>query len=123
VVSAGSLLLSLSRKQKSTPNVPLAGTAALNPCPASFANPGCIAVFSSAAVPGPIAGAGLPFSLNPPITYILPPASTPYSSSSGSGNGAALSQRNIIGFCACTSVPPIRDHPTMRSRRSLPQLL
>jgi hypothetical protein len=40
--------------------VPLAGTAALNPCPASFANPGCIAVFSSAAVPGPIVGAGLP---------------------------------------------------------------
>jgi hypothetical protein len=41
--------------------VPLAGTAALNPCPASFANPGCIAVFSpAAAVPGPIAGAGLP---------------------------------------------------------------
>ena len=33
----------------------------LNPCPASFANPGCIAVFNSAAaVPGPIAGAGLP---------------------------------------------------------------
>jgi len=41
--------------------VALAGTAALNPCPASFANPGCIAVFNSpAAVPGPIAGAGLP---------------------------------------------------------------
>jgi hypothetical protein len=41
--------------------VPLAGTVALNPCPASFANPGCIAVFSpAAAVPGPIAGAGLP---------------------------------------------------------------
>jgi hypothetical protein len=40
--------------------VPLAGTAALNPCPASFANPGCIAVFGPAAVPGPIAGAGLP---------------------------------------------------------------
>ena len=41
--------------------VALAGTDALNPCPASFANPGCIAVFdSAAAVPGPIAGAGLP---------------------------------------------------------------
>jgi DNA-binding beta-propeller fold protein YncE len=40
--------------------VPLAGTLALNPCPASFANPGCIAVFGPAAVPGPIAGAGLP---------------------------------------------------------------
>jgi hypothetical protein len=41
--------------------VPLAGTSALNPCPASFANPGCIAVFGPAsAVPGPIAGAGLP---------------------------------------------------------------
>jgi hypothetical protein len=39
--------------------VALAGTPALNPCPASFANPGCIAVFSTA-VPGPIAGAGLP---------------------------------------------------------------
>ena len=37
-----------------------AGTAALNPCPASFANPGCIAVFAPTAVPGPIAGAGLP---------------------------------------------------------------
>jgi hypothetical protein len=38
--------------------VPLAGTSALNPCPASL---GCIAVFSSAAaVPGPIVGAGLP---------------------------------------------------------------
>jgi hypothetical protein len=34
--------------------VPLAGTSALNPCPASFANPGCIAVFApAAAVPGP----------------------------------------------------------------------
>jgi hypothetical protein len=40
--------------------VPLAGTSTLNPCPASFANPGCIAVFASAPVPGPIAGAGLP---------------------------------------------------------------
>jgi hypothetical protein len=41
--------------------VALAGTTALDPCPASFANPGCIAVFSQvAAVPGPIAGAGLP---------------------------------------------------------------
>jgi hypothetical protein len=41
--------------------VALAGTGALNPCPASFANPGCIAVFNSAAaVPAPIAGAGLP---------------------------------------------------------------
>jgi hypothetical protein len=40
--------------------VALAGTSALNPCPASFANPGCIAVFAAAAVPGPIAGAGLP---------------------------------------------------------------
>jgi len=47
--------------------VALAGTATVgmingvNPCPASFANPGCIAVFNSAAaVPGPIAGAGLP---------------------------------------------------------------
>jgi hypothetical protein len=43
--------------------VPLAGTAALNPCPASFANPGCIAVFSpitATAVPAPIVGAGLP---------------------------------------------------------------
>jgi hypothetical protein len=41
--------------------VALAGTAGpngVNPCPASFANPGCIAVF--APVPGPIAGAGLP---------------------------------------------------------------
>src|SRR5262249_13105071 len=37
--------------------VPLAGTLALNPCPASL---GCIAVFGPAAVPGPIAGAGLP---------------------------------------------------------------
>jgi hypothetical protein len=40
--------------------VPLAGTSALNPCPASFANPGCIAVFGPTEVPGPIAGAGLP---------------------------------------------------------------
>jgi hypothetical protein len=42
--------------------VPLAGTAALNPCPASFANAGCIAVFSptAAAVPAPVVGAGLP---------------------------------------------------------------
>jgi hypothetical protein len=40
--------------------VPLAGTLALNPCPVSFANPGCIAVFGTAAVPGPIVGAGLP---------------------------------------------------------------
>jgi hypothetical protein len=42
--------------------VPLAGTAALDPCPVSFANPGCIAVFSPAAtaVPGPVVGAGLP---------------------------------------------------------------
>jgi hypothetical protein len=43
--------------------VALAGTAGpngVNPCPASFANPGCIAVFGPAAVPGPIAGAGLP---------------------------------------------------------------
>jgi hypothetical protein len=44
--------------------VALAGTSALNPCPASFANPGCIAVFSQdpglSQVPGPIAGAGLP---------------------------------------------------------------
>jgi len=43
--------------------VPLAGTAALDPCPASFANPGCIAVFTpetAAAVPAPVAGAGLP---------------------------------------------------------------
>jgi hypothetical protein len=38
--------------------VPLAGTLALNSCPASFANPGCIAVFHQ--VPGPIVGAGLP---------------------------------------------------------------
>ena len=37
--------------------VPLAGTFALNPCPASL---GCIAVFGPAAVPGPIVGAGLP---------------------------------------------------------------
>jgi hypothetical protein len=40
--------------------VALAGTAGpmgVNPCPASFANPDCIAVFG---VPGPIAGAGLP---------------------------------------------------------------
>ena len=38
--------------------VPLAGTDALNPCPASL---GCIAVFAPAAsVPGPIVGAGLP---------------------------------------------------------------
>jgi hypothetical protein len=38
--------------------VPLAGTSALNPCPASL---GCIAVFGpAAAVPGPIVGAGLP---------------------------------------------------------------
>ena len=43
--------------------VALAGTSALNPCPASFANPGCIAVFNDpdlSPVPGPIAGAGLP---------------------------------------------------------------
>jgi hypothetical protein len=41
--------------------VALAGTTGLNPCPASFANPGCVEVFGpSAAVPGPIAGAGLP---------------------------------------------------------------
>jgi hypothetical protein len=40
--------------------VALAGTSAVNPCPASFANPGCIAVFGPAAVPGPIVGAGLP---------------------------------------------------------------
>jgi hypothetical protein len=41
--------------------VPLAGTTTLNPCPASFANPGCIEVFGpSTAVPGPIVGAGLP---------------------------------------------------------------
>jgi hypothetical protein len=40
--------------------VALAGTSAVNPCPASFANPGCIAVFGPAAVPGPIIGAGLP---------------------------------------------------------------
>jgi hypothetical protein len=41
--------------------VPLAGTPNLNPCPASFANPGCIAVFAPAtSVPGPIVGAGLP---------------------------------------------------------------
>jgi hypothetical protein len=41
--------------------VPLAGTTTLNPCPASFANPGCIEVFGPAtAVPGPIVGAGLP---------------------------------------------------------------
>jgi hypothetical protein len=44
--------------------VALAGTATadgipgVNPCPPSFANPGCIAVFGP--VPGPIAGAGLP---------------------------------------------------------------
>ena len=37
--------------------VPLAGTDALNPCPASL---GCIAVFGPAAVPGPIVGTGLP---------------------------------------------------------------
>ena len=37
--------------------VPLAGTLALNPCPTSL---GCIAVFSPAAVPAPIVGAGLP---------------------------------------------------------------
>ena len=41
--------------------VALAGTNTLNPCPASFANPGCIAVFGpAAAVPGPVVGAGLP---------------------------------------------------------------
>jgi hypothetical protein len=41
--------------------VPLAGTSMLDPCPASFANPGCIAVFGpTPVVPGPIAGAGLP---------------------------------------------------------------
>jgi hypothetical protein len=41
--------------------VALAGTTALNSCPASFANPGCIEVFGPAtAVPGPIVGAGLP---------------------------------------------------------------
>src|SRR5262245_54827530 len=38
--------------------VPLAGNLTLNPCPASFANAGCIAVF--APVPGPVVGAGLP---------------------------------------------------------------
>ena len=38
--------------------VPIAGTTALNSCPASFANPGCIAVFHP--VPGPIVGAGVP---------------------------------------------------------------
>jgi hypothetical protein len=37
--------------------VPLAGTTALNPCPTSL---GCIAVYGTAAVPGPIAGAGIP---------------------------------------------------------------
>jgi hypothetical protein len=40
--------------------VALAGTAGpmgVNPCPASFANPGCIAVFG---IPGPVVGAGLP---------------------------------------------------------------
>jgi hypothetical protein len=40
--------------------VALAGTSMLNPCPASFANPGCVAVFGPSAVPGPIVGAGLP---------------------------------------------------------------
>jgi hypothetical protein len=41
--------------------VPLAGNSTLNPCPASFANPGCIAVFAPAAsVPGPTVGAGIP---------------------------------------------------------------
>jgi hypothetical protein len=42
--------------------VPLAGVSGgLNPCPASFANPGCIEVFGpSTPVPGPIVGAGLP---------------------------------------------------------------
>jgi hypothetical protein len=37
--------------------VPLAGNPTLNPCPTSL---GCIAVFSPAAVPAPIVGAGLP---------------------------------------------------------------
>jgi hypothetical protein len=32
--------------------VPLAGTSAVNPCPASFANPGCIAVFGAVPEPG-----------------------------------------------------------------------
>ena len=43
--------------------VALAGTAGptgVNPCPATQANPGCIAVYGPAAVPAPIAGAGLP---------------------------------------------------------------
>jgi hypothetical protein len=33
--------------------VPLAGTAAVNPCPASFANAGCIAVYARTTVPEP----------------------------------------------------------------------
>jgi hypothetical protein len=33
--------------------VALAGTAALDPCPTDFANPGCIAVFAPVAVPEP----------------------------------------------------------------------
>jgi hypothetical protein len=33
--------------------VALSGTTAVNPCPASFANPGCIAVFAPAAIPEP----------------------------------------------------------------------
>jgi hypothetical protein len=37
--------------------VPLAGTSALDPCPASFANPGCIAVF------GPASATPLPATL------------------------------------------------------------
>jgi hypothetical protein len=32
--------------------VPLAGTPTLDPCPASFANPGCIAVFAEVPEPG-----------------------------------------------------------------------
>jgi hypothetical protein len=43
--------------------VALAGTAGangVNPCPVTFANPGCIAVYGIASVPGPVAGAGLP---------------------------------------------------------------
>ena len=32
--------------------VALAGTTAVDPCPASFANPGCIAVFAAVPEPG-----------------------------------------------------------------------
>src|ERR1700730_9104276 len=61
--------------------------------------------------------AALPSS-QPPITYILPLRAAPYSSSSGSGNGAAFFH-GFIGICAVAAVAKTRL--TIRASNATPR--